>query len=129
MFTHTRFFEDATSEENVDYKKNIETLHAIHEKNGGEIIVELTEKIGNYIKDSTENKKELSFTSRNGSTIAVPFERTILLDMRAEKELEPADFDKFDAFVFGGILGDHPPQDRTKELRNEGFELRKLTKI
>lgn len=49
--------------------------------------------------------------------------------MRAEKELEPSDFDNYDSFIFGGILGDHPPQDRTKELRNEGFELRKLTKI
>ena len=61
--------------------------------------------------------------------VVVPFKRTILLDMRAEKVLEPSDFEKYDLFVFGGILGDHPPQDRTKELRNEGFELRKLTKI
>ncbi|EGR29631.1 hypothetical protein IMG5_151790 [Ichthyophthirius multifiliis] len=49
--------------------------------------------------------------------------------MRGEKELEPADFDKFDAFIFGGILGDHPPKDRTKELRDLNFEYRRLTEM
>lgn len=43
--------------------------------------------------------------------------RTCLLDPRATEELEPADAAAFDYFVFGGILGDHPPRDRTGELR------------
>ena len=43
--------------------------------------------------------------------------------------MEPADKNKFDVFIFGGILGDHPPRDRTKVLRDLGFELRGLGKI
>lgn len=88
--------------------------------------IELNDKIGVYI----HNKDEIKFKDNTeDKEVVVPFIRTILLDMRAEKELEPSDFENYDLFVFGGILGDHPPQDRTKELRNEGFEIRKLTKI
>ncbi|AMD22521.1 HHL249Wp [Eremothecium sinecaudum] len=42
--------------------------------------------------------------------------RVCLLDPRAPEDLAPADATKFDYFVFGGILGDHPPRDRTSEL-------------
>lgn len=43
--------------------------------------------------------------------------RVCLLDPRATQDLVPAEADKFDYFVFGGILGDHPPRDRTTELK------------
>ncbi|CAI4064541.1 hypothetical protein SUVZ_08G0680 [Saccharomyces uvarum] len=43
--------------------------------------------------------------------------RVCLLDPRAAIDLQPEDAEKFDYFVFGGILGDHPPRDRTKELK------------
>ncbi|EJS41740.1 YOR021C [Saccharomyces arboricola H-6] len=43
--------------------------------------------------------------------------RVCLLDPRAEIDLQPEDAANFDYFVFGGILGDHPPRDRTKELK------------
>lgn len=33
-----------------------------------------------------------------------------LLDPKAEKELSPGDGDVFGVFLFGGILGDDPPQ-------------------
>lgn len=49
-----------------------------------------------------------------------------LLDLRATKVLSPEDSDQFDLFVFGGILGDHPPRDRTKQLRNPIFTFRHL---
>ncbi|CUS23754.1 LAQU0S11e03532g1_1 [Lachancea quebecensis] len=45
-------------------------------------------------------------------------QRVCLLDPRAKTDLEPADAQTYDYFVFGGILGDHPPRDRTKELMN-----------
>ncbi|KAH3899452.1 probable Sfm1p [Saccharomycodes ludwigii] len=45
--------------------------------------------------------------------------RICLLDPRAEKDLQPNESDDFDYFVFGGILGDHPPRDRTKELKEQ----------
>lgn len=49
-----------------------------------------------------------------------------LLDPRAETVLAPADAKRFRWFLFGGILGDDPPQDRTAELRKFGFPSRHL---
>ncbi|KAI1179240.1 DUF431-domain-containing protein [Nemania sp. FL0916] len=52
--------------------------------------------------------------------------RVCLLDPRAAKDISPDDRDVFDVFLFGGILGDDPPRDRTAELRAKGFEGRRL---
>ncbi|KAL8418583.1 hypothetical protein RB594_001979 [Gaeumannomyces avenae] len=52
--------------------------------------------------------------------------RVCLLDPSAAKDLSPEDGEKFDVFLFGGILGDDPPRDRTSELRKKGFEGRRL---
>ncbi|KAI9829759.1 MAG: hypothetical protein M1819_005996 [Sarea resinae] len=49
-----------------------------------------------------------------------------LLDPAATKDLSPEDGDQFSVFLFGGILGDDPPRDRTSELRAKGFEGRRL---
>ncbi|KAG7848638.1 hypothetical protein KL941_001456 [Ogataea angusta] len=42
-----------------------------------------------------------------------------LLDPRAEIDLQTSDKESFDYFIFGGILGDHPPRDRTSELKKK----------
>ncbi|KIN06551.1 hypothetical protein OIDMADRAFT_17368 [Oidiodendron maius Zn] len=52
--------------------------------------------------------------------------RVCLLDPSAKKELSPEDGEVFDTYLFGGILGDDPPRDRTSELRKKGFEGRRL---
>ncbi|EFQ98971.1 DUF431 domain-containing protein [Nannizzia gypsea CBS 118893] len=53
-----------------------------------------------------------------------------LLDPAAVTELSPADGTAFQVFLFGGILvfwvGDHPPRDRTSELRKKGYAARRL---
>ncbi|KAG2225052.1 hypothetical protein INT45_003252 [Circinella minor] len=49
-----------------------------------------------------------------------------LLDPSATEPLKPEDGDTFKYFLFGGILGDDPPRDRTKELRKLGFANRHL---
>jgi len=57
------------------------------------------------------------------------WDRICLLDMDAEDELDPSDVVNFDAFVFGGILGNvhehedgtYGSDDRTRELRDLGF--------
>ncbi|BEJ17602.1 hypothetical protein CspHIS471_0610030 [Cutaneotrichosporon sp. HIS471] len=64
----------------------------------------------------------LSFLGQDG----IPKTRVCLLDPRAEAAICPEDGDKFDVFLYGGILGDDPPRDRTGELRALGFEGRHL---
>ncbi|KAA1474640.1 DUF431-domain-containing protein [Dentipellis sp. KUC8613] len=57
----------------------------------------------------------------------IPLEKVCLLDPKAESELSPEDGDgRFSCFLFGGILGDDPPRDRTAELRVLGFPARRL---
>lgn len=58
-----------------------------------------------------------------------PASRICLLDPKAEKVISPADAELFDGFLFGGILGDDPPRDRTKELRKLGYEGRHLGSV
>ncbi|MCJ1413446.1 hypothetical protein MMC19_007551 [Ptychographa xylographoides] len=53
-------------------------------------------------------------------------DRVCLLDPVAKAELSPLDAEHFDVFLFGGILGDDPPRDRTSELRQKGFQGRRL---
>ncbi|CAD6579234.1 MAG: hypothetical protein ASARMPREDX12_009101 [Alectoria sarmentosa] len=55
--------------------------------------------------------------------------RVCLLDPAATVELSPDDGTKFNVFLFGGILGDDPPRDRTSELRKKGFRGRSLGPI
>lgn len=64
-------------------------------------------------KEITElTNEDFSVVPANGITK----EKTCLLDPSAQTDLVPEDSGKFEFFVFGGILGDHPPRDRTKEL-------------
>lgn len=55
--------------------------------------------------------------------------RVCLLDPSASQPLSTSDSPNFDYFLFGGILGDHPPRDRTGELRKLGFTGRHLDKV
>ncbi len=48
------------------------------------------------------------------SVVDLELKNACLLDPNAEKELSPKD--KFDYFIFGGILGNAPAQGRTKIL-------------
>ncbi|KAL9593586.1 MAG: hypothetical protein Q9179_005803 [Wetmoreana sp. 5 TL-2023] len=57
-------------------------------------------------------------------------DRVCLLDPAAKEELSPSDADRFDVFVFGGILGMKPTFSyRTSELRKKGFTGRRLGPI
>ncbi|KAJ3411254.1 hypothetical protein HDV05_002470 [Chytridiales sp. JEL 0842] len=59
-----------------------------------------------------------------------PVSEILLLDPAAPQPLTPQDSasGKYKYLLFGGILGDDPPRDRTKELRVLGFETRHLDK-
>jgi len=54
------------------------------------------------------------------------FKRVCILDPEAEKTLAPSDRNVFDYLVFGGILGNDPPEARTRELVVTGAERRNL---
>jgi len=55
------------------------------------------------------------------SIVDIPFKKVIVLDPLAEKPLTQNDF-KDSVVVVGGILGNHPPQGRTKELLSSKLE-------
>ncbi len=72
---------------------------------------------------------EKSISELSSETNEISSEKCCILDPKAEKALTPADAKKFEYLVFGGILGDDPPQDRTaKELIVRGAERRNIGK-
>jgi len=53
---------------------------------------------------------------RESFTEVVKPDKTIILDPSADKPLRTEDFEKYRYFVIGGICGDYPPKNRTREL-------------
>lgn len=58
----------------------------------------------------------------------IRWERVCVLDPKATEELVPADKDKFDYFVFGGILGDEEFNGRTGKELTERMDKRVVLK-
>ncbi|KAI5922751.1 SAM-dependent RNA methyltransferase [Camillea tinctor] len=75
------------------------------------------------VKGEEEEKGE---EGKGGQAKVNPKSRVCLLDPQAERDLSPEDKGVFGVFLFGGILGDDPPRDRTSELRKKGFAGRRL---
>lgn len=84
------------------------------------------------VPESLLQSNALQEVSTNARTDAVESyfadkkDKICLLDPSAKQELDPSDAAKFEVFLFGGILGDDPPRDRTSELRKKGFTGRRL---
>ncbi|KAF8665032.1 hypothetical protein AX16_000644 [Volvariella volvacea WC 439] len=73
-----------------------------------------------------EREKQQTEAGEEGKPV-ISLDRVCLLDPKATQELSPEDGGgKFDWFLFGGILGDDPPRDRTSELRRLSFPTRHL---
>ncbi|CAK9784847.1 DUF431-domain-containing protein [Cutaneotrichosporon oleaginosum] len=84
-----------------------------------------------YLKSKAEGDKAVLATEPvlrflEAQNPPIPQARVCLLDPRAEAAIAPEDADAFDVFLYGGILGDDPPRDRTGELRRLGFAGRHL---
>lgn len=99
------------------------------------VIEHLELKLGKWVKFEYENiskivgKPNLIFTNIRrrsafldsiGQTekkrifeLGIPDEKICILDPEAKEILKSEDSNKFDYFVFGGILGDDPPRKRT----------------
>ncbi len=83
------------------------------------------------------NEKEQKILSAFGTVFSksisdLEFKNICVLDANAKKQLSADDKNHFDGFVFGGILGDDPPQKRTEHLlktlrtKNINFQTRNL---
>lgn len=77
-------------------------------------------------EQETSQLEGLDVRKKNAASLGL--KRVCVLDPAAEKTLEPADAQRFDHLVFGGILGDYPPKARTRELAVPGAERRNLGK-
>jgi ribosome biogenesis SPOUT family RNA methylase Rps3 len=63
------------------------------------------------------DKESASKLSKSDLTYSTELKKVSLLDLRAKKSLCCDDKKELNVLIFGGILGDHPPRDRTKPLR------------
>lgn len=50
--------------------------------------------------------------------LKIDFKKACLMEMITDDVLVTSDKNKFEYFIFGGILGDYPPQGRTKVLHD-----------
>lgn len=84
------------------------------------IITNVPKNSVNEISKIADAKKESVFDLNLG--------RGCILDPNATETLKPSDAAKFDFLIFGGILGDNPPQARTKEFlsKKSSFPTRNL---
>ena len=91
----------------------------------------------NLIFTHVRNPKDRKILQKLGkvfseSSAELNFKGLCLLDSDAKQNLKAEDAEKFEHFLFGGILGDNPPRGRTKELIRKlkenslKFELRNL---
>lgn len=121
--------EKYTSTTQKSLNENIENQLKLRQSS--KLLQPLAEDISYYI--STDKNLITLPEKINASGVSpkkdIDFSKVCLLDMRAEKTLCPSDGAQFGVFIFGGILGDHPPRDRTAALRKQGFELRNLGKL
>ncbi len=74
----------------------------------------------NLIFTNVKSPKESKIINKFGivykeSILKLKFNRICLLEPKSKKTLEPNDANKFDYFLFGGILGDFPEQGRTEK--------------
>jgi ribosome biogenesis SPOUT family RNA methylase Rps3 len=70
----------------------------------------------NVLFTNVKNSSELDFANtKNKSIKEMNLGRICILDPESKKTLSPEDKKNFDVFVFGGILGNDPPEKRTEQ--------------
>ena len=119
-------------EDSLDDWSTLEYLNIFNHVGPGSLILSgLTPTLASHLPDriaqvaietTTRGIQEICEKKEYGLTA----NRVLLLDPASKVPLSPSDAAHFDALLFGGILGDDPPRDRTSELRILGFETRHL---
>eukprot|EP00744_Colponema_vietnamica_P023341 GILI01033743.1.p1 GENE.GILI01033743.1~~GILI01033743.1.p1 ORF type:complete len:275 (+),score=80.08 GILI01033743.1:30-827(+) len=61
---------------------------------------------------------EIPCTVKSVAALELECSRVCLLDMFSDKEICPEEKDVFRHYVFGGVLGDHPPKDKSGVIRS-----------
>jgi ribosome biogenesis SPOUT family RNA methylase Rps3 len=128
-----------TLEEDEYYtKRHVETLLKINANLGGRGLfsrhdlraLTTREKLDEIVAsgDSSDDSVEIAELFRDKMLVAPNSTESNIcfMDMRGEKVLGPEDAGRFSFVIFGGILGDHPPQDRGKQLRENFANVRQL---
>ncbi|KAF8458852.1 DUF431 domain-containing protein [Terfezia claveryi] len=100
-------------------------------KTGGKLYLTSlpTSLLGNLparLDEHTASGRLIATSTEVSQLSEIKSERVCLLDPAAQTDLKPEDGENFDTYVFGGILGDDPPRDRTSELRKYGYQGRRL---
>jgi ribosome biogenesis SPOUT family RNA methylase Rps3 len=82
----------------------------------------ISQKIGkdNLIFTNIKNKKDREKLKKISKVYTksikdLKFENSCVLDPNAKQTLNPKDKNNFSYLIFGGILGDYPPKNRTEE--------------
>jgi len=82
--------------------------------------------VGRIIITNVKNERDREILSKiavvKSERACELYDKAIILDPQASEELTPEDADKADVVVIGGILGDHPPRGRTKEMLTSTFK-------
>jgi ribosome biogenesis SPOUT family RNA methylase Rps3 len=110
--------------------QNFEEFQEFLDEKKSEIFWLLEKPLFSYLNKETAVLELNSFLSlknfKNQNSLKLHLDKICLLDMRGESILRSSEKLQFDAYLFGGILGDHPPRDRTFTLREQFKNRRRL---
>lgn len=125
---------DMLASEDEENLENMKSLAEFIETNNDGVIKLCTKQMEECFDAKTATFRltvsyDLQKKQEGNEVIELAQERVCLLDMRGTKVLEHAERKDYDAYVFGGILGDHPPKDRTFALRPLFTQSRNLEEI
>jgi len=111
-------------------KDNFEQLAEFLDEKRSEIFWLLEKPLFNHLNEATGVLELEQFYSigknKPVQKLHLALVKICLLDMRGESILRSGEVKIFDAYLFGGILGDHPPRDRTFTLREQFKNRRRL---
>jgi ribosome biogenesis SPOUT family RNA methylase Rps3 len=78
--------------------------------------------VGRLVFTNVKNLEDAKILSNFGQVKSESFieifsqDEILILDPKASESLKPEDLNGVEAFIIGGILGDHPPKGRTRML-------------